>query len=261
MPGSRLKLLVTDIDGCLIQGEKAPYDFEALAAIRELNRAAERDKTIPRMTICSGRPYPYVEAMIKLIDGYLPGVFEHGCGLYYPRKDLRHECAYHPHAQRSDGERLALDELINRVIRETGAGRQCGKGALVTFFPPPVQPAENFAAYIRELVNEAGLFLAVGNTITSVDVTPRGVDKATGLRWLLDELKADGWEISPDEVAAVGDSTSDIGFMKLAGFAAAPANAVPAVQAMAHYVSLQPYTRGLLDILQKVISTNRASNA
>lgn len=67
MINSRIKLLLTDIDGCLIAGEQAPYDCEALAAIRELNRAATPHNAIPYITICSGRPYPYVEAMIKLV--------------------------------------------------------------------------------------------------------------------------------------------------------------------------------------------------
>jgi hydroxymethylpyrimidine pyrophosphatase-like HAD family hydrolase len=186
----------------------------------------------------------------------LPGIFEHGCGLYFPQRELRHGCVYHPAALRAGPVRQRWEELAARITAETGAGRQCAKGALVTFFPPAGKPAAALAEYVAGLVAEAGLPLTVGHTFTSVDVTPQGIDKGSGLRWLLDELRLEGWDIDLAQVAAVGDSPSDICFMEIAGFSAAPANAAPPVQAMAAYISPQPHTRGVLDILQRVIARN-----
>lgn len=255
---SLLKLVVTDVDGCLIEGEKAPYDFEALAALRELNQAATPTNAIPYVTLCSGRPYPYVEAMIKLIGGRLPGIFEHGCGLYFPQRELRHECVYHPRALLAEEQRQQWEALVRRIVEETGAGRQCAKAALVTFFPPPDWPTAAFAEYVAAQIAEAGLPLGVGHTVTSVDVMPQGINKFSGLQWLLDELRAEGWEIDLVQVVAVGDSPSDRCFMEPAGFSAAPANAHPQVKAIADYVSPQPYTRGLLDIIRQVVRINEA---
>lgn len=252
-----LKLLVTDIDGCLIEGERALYDFEALAAIRELNRAAPRDDTIPSVTICSGRPYPYVEAMLKLVDSQLPAIFEHGCGLYFPQRELRHECAYHPRAVLGAADRRRWEELVQHVLEVTGAGRQCAKQAIVTFFPPDGHPPAGLAEYVEGVIAEAGLPLEVGYTASSVDVTPRGLNKGAGLRWLLDELRVEGWDLDLAKVAAVGDSVSDLSFLQIAGFSAAPANAAPQVLASVDYVSPQSYTRGVLDILELVIEHNR----
>lgn len=257
MPESLLKLLVTDIDGCLIEGEKTGYDFEGLAAIRELNRRAARDPAIPRVTICSGRPYPYVEAMLKLVDSRLPGIFEHGCGLYSPTSELRHECAYHPQTVLSDAEQQRWNALVQRILRETGAGQQCAKRAIVTFFPPEGEPPADLARFVAGLIAEAGLPLQTGHTATSVDVTPNGINKAAGLRWLLEQLAGDGWPLTLEETAAIGDSRSDICFMEIAGFSAAPANAAEPVKAIASYVSPQRYTRGVLDILERVIERNR----
>jgi HAD superfamily hydrolase (TIGR01484 family) len=253
-----IKLLITDVDGCLIQGEKAPYDLDALAAIRELNQAAAHDPTIPAVTICSGRPYPYVEAMLKLVDGHLPAVFEHGCGLYYPARELRHECAYHPQALRSPDQRSQLEALVARIEQETGAGRQCAKGALVTFFPPPDHSPAAFATYVADTIAQAGLPLEVGHTMTSVDVAPLGIDKLVGVEWLLQELRGEGWEIAMDQVAAVGDSPSDLCVLQPAGLSAAPANADAVVRAAVDYVSPERYTRGVLDVLQRAVALNRA---
>lgn len=257
MPDSPIKLFITDIDGCLIEGEKAGYDFAALAAIRELNRNAAADPAIPQVTICSGRPYPYVEAMLKLIDSPLPGIFEHGCGLYFPTRELRHECAYHPQAVLAGADQQRWNELVQRILRETGAGQQCAKRAIVTFFPPEGEPPAELARFVAGLIAEAGLPLQAGHTAASVDVTPNGINKATGLRWLLDELAGEGWPLTLDEVASVGDSPSDICFMEVTAFSAAPANAAQSVLRMANYVSPQRYTRGVLDILERVIGRNR----
>jgi hypothetical protein len=153
-------------------------------------------------------------------------------------------------------DRQRRDELIARIVAETGAGRQFAKGALVTLFPPPEHSPADFAAYVSGLLVEAGLPLEVGHTFTSVDIGPRGVDKGTGLRWLLEELRAGGWAVDLDQVAAVGDSTSDLPFMEIAGFSGAPANAAPPVRAAAGYVSPKPYTQGVLDILLQVVERN-----
>ncbi|MEA3334896.1 MAG: HAD hydrolase family protein [Chloroflexota bacterium] len=251
-----IKLIVIDIDGCLIEGEKAPYDFKALAAIRELNRKASPTNTIPQATICSGRPYPYVEAMLKMIDGQLPAIFEHGCGLYFPQRELGRECVYHPAARLEEPQRQQWHNLAERIVQETGAGRQCGKEALVTFFPPNDVTVPVFAEYVASQVCEAGLPLKVGHTASSVDVTPLAVDKGTGLLWLLSELRNEGWNGSLDQVAGIGDSPSDICFLELAAVAAAPANAADPVLEMVDYVSPWPFTRGVLDIMHHV--TRRA---
>jgi len=60
-----IKLFVTDIDGCL--GEPyTPYDLDGLATLRRYAHDAgppTAPSATPAVSICSGRPYPYVEAL------------------------------------------------------------------------------------------------------------------------------------------------------------------------------------------------------
>jgi hydroxymethylpyrimidine pyrophosphatase-like HAD family hydrolase len=36
----------------------------------------------PAVTLCSGRPPPYIEVLLQGIEGHLPAVYENGAGLY-----------------------------------------------------------------------------------------------------------------------------------------------------------------------------------
>ena len=78
---------------------------------------------------------------------------------------------------------------------------------------------------VAEAIRESGLDLQVIFNKCAVMVLPSGVDKATGLAAALDELG-----LSPRDVVAVGDAENDQAFLALCGFAAAVANALPALK-------------------------------
>ena len=79
-----IQLVVFDIDGVLTEGETKALDLELLGDLARLNRQSRDDPAYPAVTLCSGRPAQYVELMLQAIDGYLPGIFENGAGLYVP---------------------------------------------------------------------------------------------------------------------------------------------------------------------------------
>ena len=81
-----------------------------------------------------------------------------------------------------------------------------------------------------ELIRELGLELQVIFNKGAVMVLPTGVNKATGLKGALKELK-----VLPEKVVAVGDAENDHAFLDYCGFSAAVANALPAVQEHAGY--------------------------
>ena len=82
MTGRRVRLFISDIDGCL----SAPFEPYNLKQLTELRRKVvdERDATTPAFTICTGRPLAYVEAMVQAIGFYYPVLFEGGGGIYDP---------------------------------------------------------------------------------------------------------------------------------------------------------------------------------
>ena len=71
-----IRLLVFDIDGVLTDGEAQPLDLRLMEQLTQMNRAARQDSARPAVTLCTGRPGPYVEIMLQAIDGHVPGLLE-----------------------------------------------------------------------------------------------------------------------------------------------------------------------------------------
>lgn len=77
------KWIITDIDGCLSPEESEPWDLDLFWELARLCRAAADGKgPIPPMTLCTGRPQPYVEVLAKILDVRLPIIAENGAVLY-----------------------------------------------------------------------------------------------------------------------------------------------------------------------------------
>lgn len=65
------------------------------------------------------------------------------------------------------------------------------------------------------------------------------------------------YNITPDNVAYIGDDLPDIGVMKRCALAVAPADAVPQVKAVSDYVSLYPGGKGVVrDLVEQVLKVH-----
>jgi len=60
----KFRLVVADVDGVLSHGEAAPLDFAVLQRLAEINDCARQDPVYPAVTLCTGRPVPYVEVLM-----------------------------------------------------------------------------------------------------------------------------------------------------------------------------------------------------
>ena len=81
--GHRFDLVVSDIDGCLQSEGSHPMDLAALGQIAGHNRRANETGDVPKVTLCSGRPQPFAEAMCKFLRiENVPCVSENGAWLY-----------------------------------------------------------------------------------------------------------------------------------------------------------------------------------
>src|SRR5437867_117404 len=79
-----IRLVVVDVDGCLTAGEGQPLDFQGLARVARANTRSLSDPSVPAVTLCTGRPAPYVEVMHQVVAGHVPALYEHGCGMLVP---------------------------------------------------------------------------------------------------------------------------------------------------------------------------------
>jgi hydroxymethylpyrimidine pyrophosphatase-like HAD family hydrolase len=250
-PAGALRAVLVDVDGCLTAGEGRPLDLDALAACAAINRRALQDPFTPAITLCTGRPAPYVEVLLQAISGFLPALAEHG-GMLLSPIDYRFE--RHPLIA-SVGEMFeAVRASISANLVRPGLGfLQPGKETMLTVYLEPGITFDAALAVARAaLVPYNGLFAAEYNR-TCIEIRRRGVDKGSGAQWLAERIG-----LPLGAFAGIGDSDSDLAFLMVVGFSAAPANAIEIVRERAAYIATQPDARGVLEIVARIEAGNRA---
>jgi len=255
----RIRLLATDIDGCLnLEGHQ--YDENALQIIRTANQLAGPENPIPFVTICSGCPGPYVDVMMRMIAGIHPAIIEYGCGLFFPDRIMAE--AYRWVKIWRNGDNLATEEKISELVREiqkeTGAVVEVGKEIMTTFWPPSSMSVDEVYRVIEEKVAVSGLPIRIFTNPLTVDLVPAGVDKGSGLKWLVEEL-ASFLPEGMKNIAGIGDTLGDMPFLELCGFSGAPQNAVEEIKGRVSYVASTPGPWAVVDVLEECILRNQGN--
>ncbi len=239
-----VRLVVVDVDGCLTPGEAGDWNWEALQALCDLNRRARQGEAVPAVTLCTGRQEPYVEVLMQASGAYLPGIYENGCGLYFPN-DYRF--VEHPSITPPVREILAAAKaVLQRTVVTPELGYfQPGKETSVTLYPLPGTSVGRLRQAVAGALSDHDDVLTIQTSVSCVDVIPAGIDKGVGVRWLSEETG-----IPLAHIGGIGDSTSDLKFLRLVGQSAAPVNATAEVKAVVGYVSPYEDGDGVVDILR-----------
>lgn len=236
-----------DIDGCLAAAGHADFDLAALGEMAALNERSSDDRAVPALTIVTGRPHAYVDALCQLLRIDLPVSFENGAG-FATRRPYR--------AWLRDDIGTVLDELrrFERVVERDGRFMlQPGKVASLSVFPATgAYRYEQLVSDVAALLDEGGYPLMLDPSTDCVNVLLPGVDKASGFVSLLEELGVDG-----AQVAGIGDSVGDVGWLARCGVSVAPANAVPEVLAAADLALPGQDVAAALAGYRELISANR----
>jgi hydroxymethylpyrimidine pyrophosphatase-like HAD family hydrolase len=243
-----LELVICDVDGCLTPETSEPFDLERLGQVAKYNRRASQGDDSPPLTVCTGRPEPFAEAMCRLIGNQsIPAVAENGAWLYFPATN---RYARDPAIQREhlDVVYQAAIELERRLANR-GVAQQPGKTASVTLYHPDSAYLQDLLPEVREIVRERGWPLRVTMTWLYINCDLEHVSKATGIRRL---FAATG--LRPEHTLGIGDTTSDLAMADIVGAFACPANAKDEVKARAHYISARKEVEGVLDILRVACS-------
>jgi hydroxymethylpyrimidine pyrophosphatase-like HAD family hydrolase len=244
-----LRLIVVDVDGVLSSGEAAPLDFAVLQRLAACNDRARHNATCPAITLCTGRPAPYVEVLMQAIHGFFPAVYEHGAGLFIPEPyGFKWHAALTPATQ---VQLMQLQTVLHQALVATGlAYLQPGKSVSLSLFAHPGISLQKLSRQARQSAREFGSTFRVEVGATCVNIMVRGLDKAAGVRWLARETG-----IALRHMAGVGDARGDLKFMRLLGWSGAPANAYASVKQAVHYTSPYDNGQGLLDILVQLLET------
>jgi hydroxymethylpyrimidine pyrophosphatase-like HAD family hydrolase len=257
LPQNNLRLVLADIDGVITRGEGQVIDIEVLQRLAAINAAARRNPCIPAIALCTGRQAPYVELMAQLVGVFLPCIFEHGAGLFFPTTFLyEFDRRLGPdYAARLAKLRAALDEPL---IQSGRAFVQPGKEATMTLYPQGAlgkTSVDELTEVVEAVVADVAPEFGVARNVHGVEVRPRGIDKGTGARRIAELL-----DLPVQAMAGVGDSDPDLAFLdNCVGLSAAPSNATPTVRQHVMYVANASFGDGLLEIVAFVEQRNRQS--
>ncbi len=240
--------IITDIDGCISPEESIPWDLDAFMELARISReAADGRGPVAPMTLCSGRPQPYAEVLLKVLGIWAPAICENGAVLYSLRDN---RSRYGPGVTKEKvlGLRAIRGFIDAQLLPEVPElVYQFGKEAHMSVYCSRPEVFPEIAERIKAFVLESGCpEVVVSPTHYYLNISMAGVNKGNTVNALLEELGAD-----LEHAAGVGDTDGDLPLRDAVGFFACPANATPAVKKASDYVSPYPDIRGFLDILNR----------
>lgn len=244
-----IKLFITDLDGCISDPFITP-DWQAFSKVRNIHLNSHFDDNIPPLSICTGRPMPYAEAMAQILGIRLPFLFESGGGMYDVEKN---KLTWTPFLTKERGEE----------VKELKAW---AKSELIAAFPSSISeftkftdigiinPDCNIIFEIRDIAEQHIQahypYFEVHFTEVSVNIILKKSNKAEGIKLLASHL---GYDLS--EIAYIGDSSGDISALKIVKLPFAPANATNPVKKVANVMKGKS-TDGVLEAYYTIIEYN-----
>jgi hydroxymethylpyrimidine pyrophosphatase-like HAD family hydrolase len=247
-----VKLFIADIDGCLSEPYK-PFDLDGFARLRAWAEQAEEDPALPRLSVCSGRSYAYVEAVAQALGLRAPALFESGGGRFdLPAARIRWNPALTPAVER-ELDAVRAFYLTHVVPLDAAVALDYGKRAQAGFVHPDPAFIHRVLPAVRDFVTPRFPDLHVYETHVSIDVVPRGLTKAQAVQWLAGE---EGLDLS--EVAFVGDTRGDAEALAAVGLGFAPQNAAEAAKRAADVVTEGAVLAGVEEAYRRCLALNRA---
>jgi len=240
-------LIISDIEGCISPNKGQALALDAIAQIQAQNKLAQVGKAVP-LTLCSGRSQPFIEAFAQMLAVSWPCVCENGAFLYDPANDrlIRHPGITDGHIQSLKELRALLETEIHKEVPH-----RIEPGKEICISLNPIADLNDYHKQVKELfervtphVNPELFFIT--HSASAVDITPKGIDKAAGVRFLSETMN-----IPLDRMLGIGDTGGDLPFLQLVGISAAPANAQDSIINEVSYVSQYPHAYGVVDIIAK----------
>jgi hypothetical protein len=219
----RFRVIAADYDGTLAtNGRVDKKTLRTLAAVRESGR---------KLLMVTGRELDSLQSVFPQLGIFDVVVAENGALLYHP----------------STGEEKVLGKVppaaFVEMLRRSGTNSlSVGRSIVAT-----VKPHE---AEVYKAIEELGLNLQIILNRESVMVLPVGVDKGTGFRTALAELR-----LPLDSAVGIGDAENDYAFLSLCGLSVAVGNAIPSLKERVQLVTKGKAGAGVVEVLQKLLAS------
>lgn len=247
----RFDAIICDIDGCLSPETSEPFDEASLAEIAAHNRRAGRDRDRPMLTVCSGRPQPFAEAMARLVHNTeVPVIAENGVWLWDPAtNEFLMDPGITPEHRGAVRDAAAwLEEAFGREHDgRVGVSQQPGKSASVSLYHPDTEYLRSIQQRTAGEFHERGWPLRVSMTWCYINCDLTHVSKATAIRRLMERTG-----LRRERLAGIGDTAGDELIRENVAWFACPANAAEEMRARADFVAGSGEARGVVEILGKI---------
>lgn len=246
MTSRRYDLVICDIDGCLSPESSDPISIHKLAEVARYNELAKSQQDRPLVTVCSGRPEPFCEAMCRLLqnDRY-PCVAENGVWVFDPVTNV------YEMDPAITAEHLEMVHSTSAWVMKNygkhGVTLQPGKSASVTLYHPKPEYLQSILPELKAEAEASNWPFRMSMTWFYINCDFTFVTKATGIKRLLEATKID-----PARTIGIGDTMSDKSIADTVSWFACPANAQDEIKQHADYISEYEQVDGVLDILQQV---------
>lgn len=263
----RVRLVASDMDGTLL-GENSQVPPETFSLVRDLCKHGVR------FVAASGRRYDTLREYFAPVDDFVDYVASNGTVVVAEGRLLDRETYSHLSLIRLAREvakfdtmhLVAFDSVRSFLLEpEASYGREIDKDLpdplVVGTMPGPEANVVKVSVYCDEspldmayiLTREMGdEFVFAPSGHRWIDVMQRGVNKATGLRFVMAH-----YGIKPEEVMAFGDSMNDYEILRMVGFPRAMGNGRSAIKQIAGKAigtnaehAVQAELRALLDALE-----------
>jgi hydroxymethylpyrimidine pyrophosphatase-like HAD family hydrolase len=218
----RFRVIATDYDGTLAhEGQVDAGTLETLARVQAAGH---------KLVLITGRELDSLRSVFPEMDLFDLIVAENGALLYYPSTGEEKLLAGAPPAN------------FVRKLQQSGVEPlSVGRCVVATVRPHEVE--------VDEVIRELGLDLQIIFNRESVMVLPVGVDKSTGFRAAMAELR-----LPASRVIGIGDAENDYAFLNLSGFSVAVGNAIPSLKERVHAVTSGEDRAGVVEILQRLLT-------
>lgn len=249
-----IKLLVTDIDGCLSNGSFSNYDLDVLRRMLEQNeRYLVGEPGVPAITYCTGRPQSYVECLAQTTLCPFPAIVEGGVMMFTVEG---HRIDTHPSVTPQELKMIRrVMDAVDDAFAERGMSTLWEPGRAlnqVLLILPPNKSQDFLALACDAALPVCGDAMMIDASHLCIQFVLSRFDKGVGLRWLCSKI---GIDLS--ECAGFGDAVFDIPFLELCGLSGAPANADEPTKAAVDYVCQKTQPWGIVEFMEYVIDYNR----
>jgi HAD superfamily hydrolase (TIGR01484 family) len=245
-----IRYFLLDLDGCVTYPFQTP-SWDSITKIREMQQLSLKVEHIPSLSICTGRPLPYAEAVAQWLDIRDVIIFESGGGFYHPPTN---KLTWSPHFTSEIEEKSKEIKIwFSQVVMKQFPDMMFEFTKYTDVGVVHTDPDLIYRVYEMALNKIEKDFpeFEVHYTGVSVNIIVKTCNKASGLKHF-----ADMQAVSMDEVAYIGDSSGDIQALELVGAPFAPANAINEVQERAT-VTRGEATDGVLEAYQALVELNK----